>query len=386
MTGEAGRAGARPPDLWVLCPNPERSQGRSALTGLTGPGRPAQRGSGQRQRDPLRPLRTPSPSSSQGRDLQPGLQLCSRPSQPSAVRSGPPWGLHRPSNASGPWLPIGTNGGKRCRGSRPVSPPPVVQKGNRGAKSHGVLGPPLSLSLHPHPGGCSILRCPTAQCPQVQFPGLADTHEVIWFSRPGQVTPPFLTSSFPGRWDLPPLCLPGTSNTSHTLCGFPLSFLREAGFSWVEFRKGLIQHSGLQALPERPDQLHFWVCHTALCSPRRPPRPPVSYKAHISHLRPPPWPAMGLAPEGRLPTHDRGSFSKQKPEPLILMLFSLPDSHHPAKKPRVAPPTYLSALTFSHLLSLSQPPAPLVALNCTKLTPTSESLHSLFTLPDTFCP
>lgn len=69
------------------------------------------------------------------------------------------------------------------------------------------------------------------------------------------MTPP--STSFPVRRHLPLCASQGPSSISHTLCSFPLSFLREARFSWVEFKKGLIQLDGSAALPKGPDLLDF---------------------------------------------------------------------------------------------------------------------------------
>lgn len=66
----------------------------------------------------------------------------------------------------------------------------------------------------------------------------------------------------------------------------------------------MIQQPSLEARPEGPDQLRFWVCHTARCAPRR----PALHFLQSSHFPSPPrpQPVTCLPPEGPLSTHNRG--------------------------------------------------------------------------------
>lgn len=181
-----------------------------------------------------------------GTKSQTVLQFCFRPDQPSAVGQEPPRGLQRPS--TDPPSPLGLGSpsaqtvGTDARAPVGCPPPrPLPFRKETEAQSHGVLGevPPWDRGfthtqaaapgeIHPE------LQCPTTHPTQAQFPGLAETREVIWFSRPGQVTPP--SSSLPGGWHLAPLCLPGTrQHQPHPLWLPPL--LPQGG--WV--RPGQVQ-------------------------------------------------------------------------------------------------------------------------------------------------
>lgn len=101
-----------------------------------------------------------------------------------------------------------------------LCPCPLRFSRKTGPKSHRVTGPPCPATS-------------SGRTTQVQFPGLAETSEVIWLPRPSQVTPP--SSSPPAQGHLGATSGPAVAAAP---AAAPQLLPREAASGCEDFREG----------------------------------------------------------------------------------------------------------------------------------------------------
>lgn len=149
-----------------------------------------------------------------------------------------------------------------------LCPCPLRFSGKTGPKSHRVTGPPCPATS-------------SGRTTQVQFPGLAETSEVIWLPRPSQVTPP--SSSPPARCHLGATSGPAVAAAP---AAAPQLLPREAASGCVDFREG---YGPLYSLGP---PLEGWAGQASgsagcrqggPCTPRKSPSSPTSCQPPLSH-------------------------------------------------------------------------------------------------------
>lgn len=169
-----------------------------------------------------------------------------------------------------------------------LCPCPLRFSRKTGPKSHRVTGPPCPATS-------------SGRTTQVQFPGLAETSEVIWLPRPSQVTPP--SSSPPARCHLGATSGPAVAAAP---AAAPQLLPREAASGCVDFREG---YGPLYSLGPPLEGWAGQASGSAGCRqgwplyvPQRPvlphllPAPPLPPSPGHRHCLPSPWPPTAPSP------------------------------------------------------------------------------------------